>query len=101
MIVTLGSALLVHIIRRRRIRAALFWLDLTPKLECIRYDTREWTAELINVPSGEDGLRWCHEMPVVIHGKTYPKTDCSEQVCHSVSLPGLVCVSAQRLSSAA
>lgn len=68
----------------QRRRADLSWKDLTPKQECIRYDMREYTAQLVNAPRGEDGLRWCRDKSIVIHGKTYPKAEyCSEQVSRS------------------
>ncbi|EDR01454.1 uncharacterized protein LACBIDRAFT_394934 [Laccaria bicolor S238N-H82] len=43
------------------------WEGLKGGEHCLRYATREYTAKLVNTPSGADALKTCRETPVGIH----------------------------------
>jgi len=69
-----------HEEQQRRARASLFWYELSPKEECIRYDSRMYSARLMNVQKGQDGMKLCSDMEITIHGQTYPRPDfCEDQ----------------------
>ncbi|KAK0492959.1 hypothetical protein EDD18DRAFT_442398 [Armillaria luteobubalina] len=49
------------------IHDSLSWAHLTPSERCLRFGTREYSAQLMGVPTGEDGLRWCKDKTIIIH----------------------------------
>jgi len=69
-----------HEEQQRRARASLFWYELSPKEECIRYDSRMYSARLMNVQKGQDGMELCSGMKITIHDQTYSRPDfCEDQ----------------------
>ncbi|KAK0501998.1 hypothetical protein EDD18DRAFT_1327873 [Armillaria luteobubalina] len=57
-----------ELINRRLFLGSLSWIKLTPSIQCLRYSTREYSALLRGVPNDEDGLQWCKEKEITIHG---------------------------------
>ena len=56
------------------------WEGLKGGEHCLRYATREYTAKLINIPSGADALKTCRETPVGIHGASLFPDFCQDLV---------------------
>ncbi|KAK0430273.1 hypothetical protein EV421DRAFT_1721709, partial [Armillaria borealis] len=54
-------------------RNGLTWTELTPSNRCLRYSTREYSALLRGVLNDEDGLEWCKEKEITIHGIEFKK----------------------------
>ncbi|KAK0482682.1 hypothetical protein IW261DRAFT_1048873 [Armillaria novae-zelandiae] len=56
--------------RHQIIRDSLSWAHITPSQRCLRFGTREYSAQLMGVPTGKDeyGLRWCKEKSIIVHG---------------------------------
>ncbi|KAK0476244.1 hypothetical protein EDD18DRAFT_1385574 [Armillaria luteobubalina] len=52
----------------------LTWVGTTPSERCFRFGTREYSAELMGVPEGEYGMRWCKENEIFIHNVNLGKT---------------------------
>jgi hypothetical protein len=69
---------------QKRKRAHLTWSHLEGGDQCLAYNTREYTAQLSNVPSGLDRLEACMAIPIVIHGVTLDKPDWCEVVCSTL-----------------
>ncbi|KAG7443508.1 uncharacterized protein BT62DRAFT_903087 [Guyanagaster necrorhizus] len=59
--------------RHQIIHDGLAWADLTPSNRCLRYSTREYSAQLMGVLPGEDGLRWCKKKEITIHSVDFEK----------------------------
>ncbi|KAK0443316.1 hypothetical protein EV421DRAFT_544212 [Armillaria borealis] len=59
--------------RQQLIRDSLAWASATPSNRCLRFGTREYSAQLMGLPRGEDGLRWCKDKAVIIHGTNIEK----------------------------
>ncbi|KAG7439495.1 uncharacterized protein BT62DRAFT_735121 [Guyanagaster necrorhizus] len=59
--------------RYQLIHDGLAWADIAPSKRCLRYGTREYSAQLMGVPRGEHGLRWCKEKEITIHGIDFEK----------------------------
>ncbi|KAK0227271.1 hypothetical protein EDD85DRAFT_957884 [Armillaria nabsnona] len=59
--------------RHQLIRDGLAWANVTPSNRCLRFGTREYSAQLMGVPRGEGGLRWCKEKAVIIHDTNIEK----------------------------
>ncbi|KAG7450916.1 uncharacterized protein BT62DRAFT_543820 [Guyanagaster necrorhizus] len=71
--------------RHQLIHDGLAWADITPSKRCLRYGTREYSAQLMGVPRGEHGLRWCKEKEITIHGIDFEKPGyCTVDRDHSV-----------------
>ncbi|PBK61552.1 hypothetical protein ARMSODRAFT_964932, partial [Armillaria solidipes] len=51
----------------------LTWTELTASNRCLRYGTREYSALLRGVPNDEEGLQWCKEKEITIHGIYFKK----------------------------
>jgi hypothetical protein len=51
-------------------KSGMSWADLTPEGQCLSYGTREYTARLVNIPAGYDGMKACMDIPIAIHGVT-------------------------------
>lgn len=74
--------------KERRLRSHLAWYDLRPDLECISYGTRMYTATLMNVPGETDGLGWCQDTFISIHGVDYQRPMfCRRNLDVSISNP--------------
>lgn len=59
----------------RRERAGLVWAHLTMHERCLEYGTRQYHAELLNIPQWEDAHRWCMETPIKINGFEHDHPD--------------------------
>ncbi|PBK84910.1 hypothetical protein ARMGADRAFT_942671, partial [Armillaria gallica] len=56
----------------------LTWTELTASNRCLRYSTREYSALLRGVLNNDDGLQWCKEKEIIIHGIDFKKpTHCT------------------------
>ncbi|KAF9017624.1 hypothetical protein BDZ89DRAFT_960920 [Hymenopellis radicata] len=57
-----------------RKRSGLLWDHLNPDQRCLSLESRRYTL-LINVPMDPevDGLKWCMETQIEIHGNTYER----------------------------
>ncbi|PBK59091.1 hypothetical protein ARMSODRAFT_945904 [Armillaria solidipes] len=63
----------------------LSWTKLTASNRCLRYGTREYSALLRGVPNDEDGVQWCKEEKITIHGIDFRKpTHCTIDVDNPV-----------------
>ncbi len=73
--------------RRQLIRDGLAWADITPSERCLRFGTREYSGHWMDVPKGEDGLRWCKEKNIIIYGfnDLEKPVYCTIDMDHSVS----------------
>jgi len=71
---------------QKRKRAHLTWSHLEGGDRCLSYNTKEYTAQLSNVPPGLDRLEACMATPIVIHGATLHKPDWCEVVCSTLFL---------------
>ncbi|SJL15958.1 uncharacterized protein ARMOST_19470 [Armillaria ostoyae] len=59
----------------------LSWTELTASNRCLRYSTLEYSALLRGVPNDEDGVQWCKEEKITIHGIDFRKpTHCTIDV---------------------
>jgi len=56
-----------------RRRLGLSWSGLMGQERCLSYSTREYTAQLENIPTGYDRIKACMSTPVVIHGVTFER----------------------------
>jgi len=56
-----------------RRRLGLSWNGLKGQERCLSYSTREYTAQLENIPTGYDRIKACMSTPVVIHGVTFER----------------------------
>ncbi|PBK85216.1 hypothetical protein ARMGADRAFT_1087672 [Armillaria gallica] len=54
--------------RHQLVLDGLAWADITPSQRCLSFGIREYSAQLMGVRKGEDGLRWCKEKSIIIHG---------------------------------
>ena len=62
-------------------RALIVWENLKPSNKCLRYGTREYSAELTHVPLGLDPLKECWKKSIDIHGRQILPSRCDTQVC--------------------
>ncbi|PBK83248.1 hypothetical protein ARMGADRAFT_975023 [Armillaria gallica] len=46
----------------------LTWAGVIPSERCLRFGAPEYSAHLTDIPQGEDGMRWCKEKRIIIHG---------------------------------
>jgi hypothetical protein len=69
----------------KRKRDAISWSNLTPANQCLRYDTREYTATLSNVPLSYDARDECAQKVAYLNGKWVTPSYCGAQgQCSSV-----------------
>ncbi|PPR02856.1 hypothetical protein CVT24_002334 [Panaeolus cyanescens] len=69
-----------------RKRAAISWQALIPADQCLRYNSREYTSTLSNVPLAYDAREECAEKPAYLNGRWVKPTYCSQDAqCGSVT----------------
>ncbi|PBK91154.1 hypothetical protein ARMGADRAFT_1081921 [Armillaria gallica] len=66
--------------------AILSYLTVSHALTCLRFGTQEYSAQLMDVRKGEDGMRWCKEKSIIIQDFDIGKPGyCTVDVDNSVS----------------
>jgi len=63
-----------------RKRSLIAWGDLQPSPVCTRYQTKEYTATLYNVPFGVDPIEECYKRTIEINGHQEKPMLCEDQV---------------------
>ena len=63
-----------------RKRSQIAWGDLQVSSACTRYQTREYMAELYNVPFGVDPIEECYKRTIEINGHQEKPTLCEDRV---------------------
>jgi len=63
-----------------RKRNLIAWGDLKPSPVCTRYQTKEYTATLYNVPFGVDPIEECYKRTIEINGHQEKPILCEDQV---------------------
>ena len=61
-------------------RALIVWQDLKASTGCLRYETREYSAMLADVPLGMDPLKECWKKSIDIHGRSIFPSRCDTEV---------------------
>ncbi|KAJ3537632.1 hypothetical protein NMY22_g5513 [Coprinellus aureogranulatus] len=59
------------------------WEHLKGAQHCLRYATRQYTARLVNIPSGVPGVKACRETSALIHG-----VDILPHFCEDLGMAG-------------
>lgn len=76
----------------RRAAAKLYWSDLIRDETCSAWKERPFSAHLINLPNGVDGVSWCLSTSIDIFGTTYPTpAHCSQDKEVSTLPESLTC----------
>ncbi|KAK0505615.1 hypothetical protein EDD18DRAFT_340809 [Armillaria luteobubalina] len=60
-------------IEHQLILDGLTWTELAPSIQCLRYNTREYSALLKGVSNDMDSLEWCKEKEITVHGIHFRK----------------------------
>lgn len=63
--------------RSRRYWAGTHWEGLTVNGGCTAFRTKNYTAELVNIPSGDNPATTCGQTALFIHGRTLLPTYCT------------------------
>ncbi len=78
-------AIVVALYFHERTKIQLIRNGLTLSNRCLRYSIRKYSALLRGVPNDEDGLQWCKEKNITIHGVEFKnQAHCTIYVDRSV-----------------
>jgi len=72
--------------RSRRYWAGTHWEGLTVNGGCSAFRARKYTAELLNIPFGDNPVTACGQSELFIHGRTLLPTYCTIGVRRSYSI---------------
>jgi len=68
-----------------RKRSLIAWGDVQASSACTRYQTKEYTATLYNVPFGVDPVEECYKRSIEINGHHEKSTLCEDRVSTSLN----------------